>query len=160
MYETAGMPGMAKRGKEVMILKCVSIINDQPLFDGKLDDLLDECVPGSALQVLNPDKYISYQQIKWWKGVLLPALSKDSGDSVEYWETFLKTQVMPDDFTPFYVPIGKQVFPVIPSITKLGIKKMNQMIEGSVAYCRDKLGLLWVTLPDSELRNSVSSRAA
>lgn len=135
-----------------MILKCVSMIDDKPLFDGKLEDLIDECVPGGALKYFSPKDYISYQQIKWWKGVLLPALSKDSGDSVEYWETSLKLSVMPDEFTPFYVPIGKQVFPVVPSITKLGIKKMNQMIEGSVAYCRDNLGLQWVVLPDSELR--------
>lgn len=142
-----------------MILKCVSMIDDKPLFDGKLEDLINKCVPGGALKYFSPKDYTSYQQIKWWKGVLLPALSKDSGDSVEYWETLLKTQVLPDEFTPYYVSIGKQVFPVVPSITKLGIKKMNQMIEGSVAYCRDDLGLQWVTLPDSELRN-VSSRAA
>jgi len=136
-----------------MIIKCVSIIDDQPLFDKPLAELLDECTPGCALQVLTPDKYISYQQIKWWKGVLLPALAKDSGDSVEYWETTLKLAVMPDEFTPFYVPIKKQVFPVIPSINKLSVRKMNQMIEGAVARCHE-LGLTWVTLPDSELRKS------
>jgi hypothetical protein len=124
---------------------------DQPLFDKPLAGLIKECVPGCALQLLTPDKYISYQQIKWWKGVLLPALAKDSGDSVEYWETLLKLTVMPDDFTPYYVPIKKQVFPVIPSINKLSVKKMNQLIEGSVAKCHE-LGLTWVTLPDSELR--------
>lgn len=134
-----------------MIIKCVSVNNGQPLFDKPISELLAECVPGAALQVLTPDKYISYQQIKWWKGVLLPALAKDSGDSVEYWETLLKTSVMTDEFTPFYVPIGKQVFPVIPSINKLSVKKMNQMIEGAVAKCHE-LGLTWVTLPDSELR--------
>jgi hypothetical protein len=134
-----------------MIIKCVGINNSEPFFDKPIPALLRCCVPGSAIQLLMPDKYISYQQIKWWKGVLLPALAKDSGDSVEYWETLLKTQVMPDEFTPFYVPIGKQIFPVIPSINKLSVKKMNQMIEGSVAKCHE-LGLTWVTLPDSELR--------
>lgn len=134
-----------------MIIKCVSMADGQPLFDKPLSDLLAECVPGSALQILTPDKYISYQQIKWWKGVLLPALANDSGDSVEYWETLLKLTVMPDDFTPYYVPIKKQVFPVMPSINKLSVKKMNQLIEGSVAKCHE-LGLTWVTLPDSELR--------
>lgn len=136
-----------------MIIKCVSIVDDQPLFDTPLSDLLKQCVPGAALQILTPDKYISYQQIKWFKGVLLPALSKDSGDSVEYWETLLKTSVMPDEFTPFYVPIGKQVFPIIPSITKLSIKKMSLLIEGSVAKCHE-LGLTWVTLPNAELRKT------
>lgn len=134
-----------------MIIKCVSILEGQPYFDKPLSDLVGKCVPGSAIQLLTPDKYISSQQIRWFKGVLLPALSKDSGDSVEYWETLLKTSVMPDEFIPFYVPMGKQIFPVIPSINKLSIKKMNQLIEGSVAKCHE-LGLTWVTLPDSDLR--------
>jgi hypothetical protein len=136
-----------------MIIKCVSVEKGQPLFDKPISELLKKCVPGAALQVLTPDKYISYQQIKWWKGVLLPALAKDSGDSIEYWETSLKLSVMPDDFVPFYVPIKKQVFPVIPSINKLSVKKMNQLIEGSVAKCHE-IGLTWVTLPDSELRKT------
>jgi hypothetical protein len=59
---------------------------------------------------------------------------------------------MPDEFVPYYIPIGKQVFPIIPSITILGKKKMNQMIEGAVAKCHE-YGLLWVTLPDKELRS-------
>ena len=136
-----------------MIIKCVSIVDGQPAFDKPLSDLLGQCVPGAALQLLTPDKYISSQQIKWFKGVLLPALSKDTGDSIEYWETLLKTSVMPDEFMPFYVPIGKQVFPIIPSINTLSIKKMNQLIEGSVAKCHE-LGLMWVTLPDSSLRKA------
>jgi hypothetical protein len=45
---------------------------------------------------------------------------------------------------------GKE-YAKIPSITKLGIKKMNELIEGSVAKCHE-WGLLWVTLPDSTLR--------
>jgi hypothetical protein len=134
-----------------MILKCVSIINDQPLFDGKLEDLLDECIIGSALQVLSPLDYISYQQIKWWKGVLLPALSKDSGDSISWWETTLKFAVMPDEFAPETIKIKGQEYCRIPSITKLSVKKMNQLIEGSVAYCHE-IGLMWINLPDAELR--------
>jgi len=135
-----------------MILKCVSVQDGVPYFDHPISELVAKCVPGAAIQLLTPDKYISVQQIKWFKGVLLPALAKDSGDSVEYWETTLKVAVMPDEFMPTYVAIGKQVMPVIPSISSLSIKKMNQLIEGSVAHCRDDLGLLWCTLPDSELR--------
>jgi hypothetical protein len=134
-----------------MILKCVSMIDDKPLFDGKLDDLLDECVPGGALQYLSPKDYISYQQIRWFKGVLLPALSKDSGDSISWWETTLKLAVMPDEFAPKVVDIKGTKYSMIPSITKLSVKKMNQLIEGSVAYCHE-IGLTWVVLPDVELR--------
>jgi hypothetical protein len=134
-----------------MILKCVSIIDDKPLFNGKLDDLLDECVPGGALQYLSPKDCISYQQIKWWKGILLPALSKDSGDSIDWWETTLKMEVMPDEFEPKIIIVKGKEHTLVPSITKLSIKKMNQLIEGSVAKCHE-WGKVWVTLPDSELR--------
>lgn len=134
------------------LIKVTAILDGNPIFDRPIKELLDQCSIGGALQLLTPEGYISYQQIRFWKGVLLPALSKDSGDSVEYWETTLKLAVMPDEFTPFYVPIGKQVFPVIPSITKLSKTKMNLMIEGSVSKCHE-YGLLWVTLPDKELRS-------
>ena len=105
-----------------------------------------------GLRVMSEAEYITHKQIAWWKGILLPALAKDSGDSVGYWETKLKLAVLPDDFAPYYVPLGKQVFPIIPSITKLSIKKMNILIEGSVDKCHD-WGFEWVTLPDKELRS-------
>jgi len=133
-------------------IKVTAVIEGQPFFDKPLSKLLAECETGSIIQLLTPVEYIGLQQIRWWKGVLLPALAKDTGDSIGYWETKLKLAVMPDEFTPFYVPMGKQVFPVVPSISKLSVKKMNIMIEGSVAYCRDECGLDWVTLPDPELR--------
>jgi len=104
-----------------------------------------------GIKVMGESEYITERQRRWLKGVLLPALAKDSGDSVEYWETKLKLAVLPDDFAPFYVPLGKQVFPVIPSITKLSRKKMNMLIEGSVQKCHE-WGFLWVTLPDERLK--------
>jgi len=101
--------------------------------------------------VLSEAEYITHRQIAWWKGILLPALAKDSGDSAGYWETRLKLAVLPDDFDPYYVALGKQVFPIIPSITKLSKKKMNVLIEGSVDKCHD-WGFDWVTLPNEDLR--------
>jgi hypothetical protein len=132
-------------------IKVLSNVDGQPTFDKPLQELLVECVSGSVLQLLTPDEYLSLQRIRWWKGVLLPALAKETGDSIEHWETTLKLAVMPDEFQPFYIPIKKQVFPIIPSITKLSNKKMDRMIEGSVAKCHE-YGLTWVTLPDKELR--------
>lgn len=133
------------------LIKVVSIRDGQPIFDKPLPEFLKQCVPGGALQVLTPSKYITYQQIKWWKGCLLPALSKDTGDSRESWETKLKLAVMPDEFTPRPITIDDQSYSIIPSITTLSVKKMNELIEGAVAKCHE-WGLLWVTLPDSELR--------
>lgn len=137
-------------------IKVTSVRDGQPMFDRPLKELLDQCVAGGTLQVLTPLEYISYQQIKWWKGVLLPALSKDSGDSVEYWETKLKLAVLPDEFAPQTVAVGNKEYQIIPSITSLSKKKMNQLIEGSVAKCHE-LDLLWVTLPDTDLKSTVCS---
>ena len=41
---------------------------------------------------------ITDQQIKWWKGVFLPPLAKDTGDTIDWWENKLKISVMPDKF--------------------------------------------------------------
>lgn len=93
----------------------------------------------------------SEQQRRWWKGVLLPALANDTGDSISYWETRLKLTVMPDEFAPVTTTIDGVDYSYLPSVKKLSIKKMNLLIEGSVAQCND-WGFSWVTLPDSDLR--------
>ena len=128
------------------------MIDGQPTFDKSLPEFLKQCESGSVIQLLTPDEYITLQQIRWLKGVLLPALSKDTGDSVEFWETKIKLAVLPDDFVPEIYEIQGQLCARIPSITKLGMRKMNALIEGAVAYCRDVCGLMWVTLPAKELR--------
>ena len=115
----------------------VSIINNEPCFSKPLKEILAELEFGGAIKILSPLEYITGQQIAWWKGILLPALAKDSGNSVGYWETKLKTEVLPDEFAPYYVPLGRQVFPIIPSITILSKKKMNILIEGSVEKCHE-----------------------
>jgi len=94
---------------------------------------------------------ISYQQIRWWKGVLLPALVKDQGDTLDVWETRLKLAVMPDEFTPKRAIIDRRIYTFIPSITKLSMGKLNTLIEGSVAKCHE-WGFDWVTLPDEAKR--------
>ena len=128
-----------------------AMVDGEPTFEKPLKEILAELEFGGALKTLSPLEYITNQQIAWWKGILLPALAKDSGDSVGYWETKLKLAVLPDDFAPYYIPLGKQVFPIIPSITILSKKKMNILIEGSVEKCWE-WGFKWVTLPAKELR--------
>ena len=99
---------------------------------------------------------LSLQQLRWIKGVLLPALSKDTGDTVLYWETYLKTAVMPEEFQPKTFTIDGKEFTVIPSITKLSISKMNLFIPGIVEHLHDPKiygdQFLWVTLPDETKR--------
>lgn len=99
----------------------------------------------------NQEKELSDQQRAWWKGILLPALAKDTGESESKWEAILKLSVMPDEFKPVTITVGENGYSFIPSITNLSTKKMSQLIEGSVAKLHD-WGFLWVTLPDPELR--------
>ena len=125
-------------------------------FEHDLLPWIADMGPGWALKQLKPDEYITEQQRAWFKGVLLPALSKHSGDSKEWWETYLKIVVMPDDFPRIPVAIGRKIAYVVPSITKLGKTKMGKLIDGSVAHLHEEAifhgEYLWVTLPDSELR--------
>ena len=137
-----------------MLYAVKDIINGEPTFKLKLSEILATLKRGGALEVLNAAEYNTKQQRAWWKGIFLPALAKDTGDSAQYWESVLKLAVMPDEFKPYYIPLGKQVFPVIPSITILSKKKMGLLMEGSVQHLREtpKYGdkFQWVTLPDSE----------
>lgn len=96
-------------------------------------------------------KELTEQQRKWWKGILLPALAEDSGNSKAWWESRLKLAVMPEDFKPEIVTINGDKVAYLPSVSILSCKKTNELIEGSVAKCHE-WGFLWVTLPDSELR--------
>lgn len=94
---------------------------------------------------------LSEGQRKWFKGILLPALSKDNGDSISHWEHKLKLAVMPEEFIPKSTTIDGYTYTYLPSISDLSCKKMNQFIEG----CVDKLHewkFEWVTLPDSDLK--------
>lgn len=98
-------------------------------------------------------KEISERQIRWWKGVLLPALAEASGDSIAYWESTLKLAVLPDVFKPEIIKtLNGDRIAYIPSVTILtSNKKITELIEGSVDKCRE-WGFDWVTLPDSALR--------
>ncbi len=136
--------------------KIISIVDGQPTFKVLVGKIWEVCKPGGAIKVLDPLEYITYQQIKWLKGVLLPALSNDTGDSVAVWEARLKRNVMPDDFLPTVVQDGTNVYITLPSITTLGKRKMGELIGGSVDHLRDENiygdKFHWVTLPCKELR--------
>ena len=117
--------------------------------DITFDGLLREAGPGGALVAYTALQAHTKRQRDWWKGILLPALSKDNGETKRQWETRLIATIFPADVT--YTVINKQVFPVVKSIKAYGKKKMNILIEESVAKCHE-LGKDWVTLPDSSLR--------
>jgi hypothetical protein len=96
-------------------------------------------------------KEISYQMIKWWKGVLLPALEKDTGDTQAKWECRLKLNVDPDYFKPYVVEVQGMAVTILPSIASMPMKRACQLIDGSVEWLQDN-GFTWVTGPDPELR--------
>ena len=104
---------------------------------------------------------ISYQMIKWFKGILLPSLAEFTGDTVTYWEATLKMNVMPDYFKPetITVKVGNidMAFNVPRSIANMPMKRAIELVDGSVGWLHkeEHKGLfLWVTLPDPELRTT------
>lgn len=128
--------------------------------DGKWQDVLTEAAKHRRCKVsvesFSEDAEWSQYQCAWWKGILLPGLAEDTGDSIAYWEAVLKLAVMPDDFQFINVVVDDTEFSYLPSITTLGMKKMNVMIKGSVAHLRDERiygdKFHWVTEPRRELR--------
>ena len=126
------------------------IIAPWPLIKRKLKDTLAKskrCV----IAVFTEDEALSHRQIRWFKGILLPALSKETGDTKSYWETRLKMFVMPDEFEPEIIEYHGKNIVCIPSITKLSTKKMTELMDGSVEILH-QWGFRWVTMPDSSLR--------
>lgn len=138
------------------IYQVISKIDNVPTFEKPIESILSDLNPGDAIETLNAEKAITRQQIAWWKGILLPALAADTGDSKEYWENVLKLVVMPDEFKPIPLAVRGYYITIIASITKLNSKKMNELIEGSVKHLRDAKvygdQFQWVTLPDKSLR--------
>ncbi|MCK5019172.1 MAG: hypothetical protein KAS32_19075 [Candidatus Peribacteraceae bacterium] len=133
----------------------INTIDGQPCFEKPLESILSDLEAGGAIKLLSPLEAITDRQRRFWKGVLLPSLSKDSGDSVRYWENYLKMTVMPDDFKPEITQVGNAVFVQIKSITSLSKKKMTYLLEESILHLRDDLDKQWVTFPDPELRKKV-----
>jgi len=132
-----------------MLHEVMDVIDDQPCFEQPLADILAELKRGGALQTLSPAEYLTARQVRWWKGVLLPALSKDNGESKRWWEIKLIEDIFPDDIE--YVKFKNRMFPVAPSITSYGKKKMTELIEESIPTLH-KWGFEWATYPDPELR--------
>jgi len=141
------------------------------IINGKWSDIQLEAAKHNRSKITVEDyseeKEITTRQINWWKGVLLPALSKDNGDSVSKWETRLKMAVLPEEFQPEIVEVNGYALNCVPSIKKLSCKKTIQLVEGSVDKLHDWGEALrknnpdeygnvspyaWVELPDSAKR--------
>ena len=144
-----------------------AMVDDMPGFPGFVDDYVNtfheeilSLKMGQILvtEIMTEAKALSVRQIRWWKGVLLPGLSAQTGDTVLCWENRLKTAVMPDEFPPTVHVINGTNHTTIPSISSLSMKKTNLLIEGTVEHLHDPKiygdSFTWVTLPDSEKRKT------
>ena len=128
-----------------MHFRVVDMIDGLPTFEEPMNSILAHCQKGGAIKILSPLEYHTDRQRAWFKGVLLPALAKDQGDTVGHWQKKLIKEVFPEDIK------REDGLMVYPSISQYGKKKMTTLIEESVAQCHD-WGFMWVTLPESELR--------
>lgn len=104
-----------------------------------------------TVEEYNHAKEISLNMIRWWKGVLLPALSRDTGDSLAHWETRLKLAVMPEFFKPYAVVVNGMAVNCLPSIANMPMCRAIELVDGSVTYLHEQ-EFAWVQPPDPELR--------
>jgi hypothetical protein len=76
------------------IYQVKSIIDGQPTFEKKLNEILAELKIGGAIELLTPLEYITERQRRWYKGVALPQLVKndENGETVEWWDAEVKRE--------------------------------------------------------------------
>ena len=129
-----------------MIHVVKTMVNGEPCFEKPLQEILAGLDVGWGIEVHNPGECMSVRQRAWFKGVLLPALSKDNGDTVRKWQGKLVEAIFPEDCN--YDDNNNLIYPSIQGYSQ---RKMNTLIEESVAKCHE-WGFTWVTLPDSDLR--------
>lgn len=141
------------------IYKNQSHIANEPRFEKKAVSIVRSVPVGGALAVLDASEVESGlgwsdAQRKWWKGQLLPSLAACTGNTVDWWETRLKLQVMPDEFQPITTVIDGEEHTHLESIKKLTREQMTEMVTGSVAHLRDETiyGKIfqWVVWPNPD----------
>lgn len=141
-----------------MIHQVKHIIDGQPCFEKPLNEILSECKVGGAIKILAPNEYITEQQRRYYKGVVLPHLVKqdENGETLEWWDTevkrlcgglaYLKKEIFfMEDCMGNKIPIGRLT-------TKgVGKKNMSNFLEEILSKSME---LGWgVSPPDSELRS-------
>jgi hypothetical protein len=105
------------------------------------------------VEACSESRQLSLQQIRWIKGILLPALA-ENGESVLVWENRLKVSIMPEKFIYACIVDGV-AYNCIHSITILNIKETNQFMEQAVELLRNPpYDFKWVTLPDKLKRKT------
>ena len=103
----------------------LKIDNGERRVPKRIRDIADDVPMGGALRVLGATEYLSYRQIRWWKGRLLPALEKDTGQTQKEWEDDLKIKVMPDKFPVRTTTFQGKSHEYLDSITILTTKEMT-----------------------------------
>ena len=127
-------------------------IDGVPSFPKPLTEIAAEVPPDGALVVWTLAEFITNQQIRWFKGILLKHLANDSGYTVGYWERKILKAHAPELVEIDVDEYGnKDTF--VRSINNLSKKRMSELIEGAVELAHDE-GFTWVTLPDATLRRT------
>jgi hypothetical protein len=141
-----------------MVHQVKHIIDGQPCFEKPLDEILSECEVGGGIKILAPNEYITEQQRRYYKGVVLPHLVKqdENGETLEWWDmhvkrlcgglAYLKKEVFfTEDIMGNKIPIGRLT-------TKgVGKKNMSNFLEEILSKSME---LGWgVSPPDPELRS-------
>ena len=135
-----------------------SVVDGQPTFVKRLDEILADLKVGGALQTLSPLEHISARQRRWYKGICLPAIVKADKDKrpVEWWDFEIKRLCGGDKHLKqmlYYIVTWdrKDSYPLVRlTTTGVGKRNMTAFIEEIIKVAAEQD---WpVSPPDSALR--------
>jgi len=116
--------------------KIVDIIDDAPTLEVHVSEIWKHCREGGCIQVLSPLEHHTARQRAWIKGVALPTLANWSGDSVEYWDLYLKKHCHGFDLLKRDTILTDNGTPLTRlTIVGVGKKNLTQYIEEIVSHC-------------------------
>ncbi|KKN39455.1 hypothetical protein LCGC14_0743250 [marine sediment metagenome] len=131
----------------------IDVINGQPTFEKKLDEIFLDCKKGGAIKILSPLDYHTDQQRKWYRGVCLKGLSDWNGNTPGEWDLVLKALCSGSELLKKEdVLLPDRETCIRLTIVGVGKKNMTAFIENILSKA---IEMDWpVTPPDPELRKT------
>lgn len=131
-----------------------SVIDGQPCFGCKLDEILATLKDGGAIQILTPIESITAQQRKWYKGVCLPHLVKhdENRESSAWWDREVKKECDGLNLLkPEYIILDDDSMVTRLTTKGVGKEKMKMFIDEILSKSIEKG---WgIAAPSKELRS-------